>query len=36
MAVAEELIEKDSDGEQIGGDIPASQASVGWLIRRRA
>jgi hypothetical protein len=36
VAVAEEPIEQDADGEQVGGDVPASEAGVGWLIRRCA
>ena len=36
VAVAEEPIEQYSDGEQVGGDVPASEADVGWLIRRCA
>ena len=34
-AIAEELVEQDADGEKIGGDIPAIQAGVRWLIGRR-
>src|ERR1035438_2569480 len=36
VAVAEEPVEQYADGEQVGGDVPAIQAGVGWLIRRRA
>ncbi len=30
VAVAEEPIEQYADGEQVGGDVPAIQAGVGW------
>ena len=36
VTVAQEPVEQDADGEQIGGDVPAVQAGVGRLIRRRA
>jgi len=36
VAVAEEPVEQDADGEQVGGDVPAIQAGVGWLIGRCA
>src|SRR5215469_12577193 len=36
VAVAEEPVEQHADGEQVGGDVPASEAGVRWLIRRRA
>src|SRR5712691_304708 len=36
VAVAEEPVEQYADGEQVGGDVPAIQAGVGWLIRRCA
>ncbi len=36
VAVAEESIEQYADGKQVGGDVPASKAGVGWLIRRCA
>src|SRR6266496_862773 len=36
LAVAEELIEQHADGEQVGGDVPAGEVGVGWLIGRCA
>jgi hypothetical protein len=36
VAVAEELVQQHADGEQIGRDVPTSEAGIGWLVRRRA
>jgi hypothetical protein len=36
VAVAQQPVEQDADGEQVGGDVPAIQPGVGRLIRRRA
>ena len=36
VTVAEELVEQHADGEQVGGDVPAVQVGVGWLVRGRA
>ena len=36
LAVTQEPVEQDTDGEQVGGDVPALQAGVGRLVRRRA
>jgi hypothetical protein len=36
LAVAEQPVEQDADGEQVGGDIPAGKRGIGRLIRRCA
>ncbi len=32
VAVAEELVEHYPGGEQAGGDVPAGEVGVGWLV----
>ena len=35
LAVAEQLVERDADREQVGRDVPAGEVGVGRLVRRR-